>query len=146
MPDAVPESFVLLSSFSGSTKLRSTRLTDGVPSPRSMIQWLRVSKSVMLRTLDQVQKSLPQCHAPYTEMLVNMAAAGFGFGLAAEPATSAASTNRPSRNVFLCIPVSPQARSKVMGVGRATDKKGRIRTLGGLFGANDRVSLQQIAI
>ena len=37
---------------------------DGRPLPRSIIQRLRVSKSVILRTLAQVQKSFPQCQAP----------------------------------------------------------------------------------
>ena len=43
------------------------RATEQRPSwgyQRLMSQRLRVSKSVMFRTLAQVQKSLPQCHAP----------------------------------------------------------------------------------
>ncbi len=63
-PLTSPASLVSLSSRSGLTKLRTTRLTDGWPSPRSMSQWLLVSKLVMSRTVAQVQASLPQCQAP----------------------------------------------------------------------------------
>src|SRR5687768_15577061 len=76
MPCAVCASLVLLSSRKGCTKLSTTTFTDGVPSPRSISQWFLLSNSVTLRTADQVQKSLPQCQAPYTETGVAPAAAG----------------------------------------------------------------------
>src|SRR4051812_23920702 len=75
-PLRLPASVVLFINLSGFTKLRMTRFTDGLPepSPRSMIQWFLVSKSVMSRTVAQVQASLPQCHDPYTEMGVDATA------------------------------------------------------------------------
>jgi hypothetical protein len=63
-PATVCASFVLLRSFKGSTKLSTTRLTEGRPSPRSMSQWFFTSKSVMSRVLAHVHASLPQSHAP----------------------------------------------------------------------------------
>src|SRR5262249_38685260 len=65
-PLTSPASLVWFSRRSGLTKLSTTRLTEGCPSPRSTIQWLFVSKSVMSRTVAQVHASLPQCQAPYT--------------------------------------------------------------------------------
>src|SRR5437868_11089875 len=68
IPFTLPASLVLFISLSGFTKLRTTRFTDGNPdpSPRSMIQWFAVSKSVILRTAPQPHPSLLQCHVPYT--------------------------------------------------------------------------------
>src|SRR5947209_8378742 len=87
-PLTVPASLVWLSNLSGLTKESTTRLTEGTPSPRSIIQWLAASKSVMLRTVAQVQASLPQCHVPYTWMGVAAA-----FGTAANK-TNAVAVNR----------------------------------------------------
>jgi hypothetical protein len=50
----------------GCTKLSTTRFTEGRPSPRSISQWFFASNSATLRTVLQVQKSLPQCQAPYS--------------------------------------------------------------------------------
>src|SRR5579864_2283429 len=72
MPRGTPlrlaESVVLFSSFTGLTKLMTTRFTDGWPLPRSISQWFLTSKSVMSRTADQLQPSLLHSQAPYTEM------------------------------------------------------------------------------
>jgi hypothetical protein len=64
MPFRVVASVVWRSSFSGCTKLRTTRLTLGRPSPRSMSQWFMLSNSVTVRTVPQMQASLLQCQAP----------------------------------------------------------------------------------
>src|SRR6185503_14797683 len=101
IPSDVPASLVLFSSRNGCTKLNEIRFTEGEPSPRSINQRLRVLKSVMLRTVDQVQKSLPQCQAPY---IVTPVKAATGFGFTGTPIKSEANTRRLSTNI-LSIPL-----------------------------------------
>src|SRR5947207_15827668 len=72
-PLTVWASFVPFSNLSGFTNESTTRLTEGTPSPRSMIQWFLLSKSVMFLTVAHVQASLPQCQVPYTWMGVALA-------------------------------------------------------------------------
>src|ERR1043166_253747 len=101
-----PASVVWLSSRSGLTKLITTRLTEGRPSPRSISQWFWLSNSATVRTLAQVQASLLQCQAPKTESGVIAAGIGAGAGRAAEALadganarmTAASAVNRDLRD------------------------------------------------
>ena len=64
IPFVVIESVVRFISFSGLTKLSTTRFTEGDPLPRSIIQWFCVSNVVMFGAAPQVQASDPQCQSP----------------------------------------------------------------------------------
>ena len=65
-PLSVPASVVWFSSFSGWTKLRITRLTEGAGRrrARSISQWFFESNSATVRAVAQVQASSLQCQAP----------------------------------------------------------------------------------
>src|SRR5215471_10436918 len=100
-PFTVCASFVRWSSFSGLTKLRTTRLTDGEPLPRSINQWLFVSKSVEFRTLPHVHSSLPHSQDPYTSTGVAASALP---GKAAPGITSRASVSSTRSDLHICTP------------------------------------------
>src|SRR4051812_10435064 len=93
-PLALPLLVVALSNVSGLTKLSTTRLTDGRPSPRLISQWLLWSKSAMSRIVDQVQASSLQCQAPYTCGGVPAAAVEGAAGAKAATAVNAAAVAR----------------------------------------------------